>query len=171
MAALARLGAGWGRLGICVNLSGRQLRDPRLAGALRDALLTSGVPPEVLVLEIAEHPLGQDAAASRARIAQIRELGVRVSLDDFGTGFSSIGLCAARRWTRSSSTPCSSRASAGLARGGARRRDRVGGPRARDRDRGRGDRAPEQLTELRAMGCELGQGELLPRRAARTRSG
>ena len=30
-------GAGWGRLGICVNLSGRQLRDPRLAGALRDA--------------------------------------------------------------------------------------------------------------------------------------
>lgn len=157
-------GAGWARLGICVNLSGRQLRDPRLAGALRDALLTSGVPAGRLVLEIAEHPLGQDAAAARARIAQLRELGVTVSLDDFGTGFSSIG---ALRDAGVDTLKLDSALVGGI-RPGSREAGLAAGIVSVARALGistvaEGIERPEQLTELRAMGCELGQGELLAR--------
>ena len=74
-------------LSMAVNISPRQLADPQLRHAVRDALNRTGVPPERLTLEITEtaaaHALGPQIDALRA-------LGVRMAIDDFGSGFASL---------------------------------------------------------------------------------
>ena len=54
------------------------------------ALAASGLPASALVLEITETALMQDVDATVIRVAEIKALGVRVAVDDFGTGFSSL---------------------------------------------------------------------------------
>jgi len=53
--------------------------------------MQSGLPPRYLEIELTESVLMRDAETAMRQIAALRELGVRVSLDDFGTGFSSLG--------------------------------------------------------------------------------
>lgn len=74
-----------------VNASPRQLRDDRMLHAVRDALATSGLPPAALVLEITESVMLDESAATERVLAQLRALGVRLVVDDFGTGFSALG--------------------------------------------------------------------------------
>jgi PAS domain S-box-containing protein len=77
---------------VSVNVSPVQLVRPDLVDAVAEALDASRLAPERLTLEITETAAVLDLQVTSARLARLRDLGVRVSLDDFGTGFSSITL-------------------------------------------------------------------------------
>jgi diguanylate cyclase (GGDEF)-like protein len=77
-------------LSIAVNLSPRQLHDPNLVQSVADALRTTGLSPDTLIIEITENLLLKDAELARSRLAALRALGVKVAVDDFGTGYSSL---------------------------------------------------------------------------------
>jgi diguanylate cyclase (GGDEF)-like protein len=80
-----------GDVPVAVNLSPAQLRNANLRHAVRGALHESGLPPGRLELEITETALLQNTAETLGTLHRLRALGVAFSLDDFGTGFSSIG--------------------------------------------------------------------------------
>jgi diguanylate cyclase (GGDEF)-like protein len=75
---------------ITVNLSGLELERPDLVDQVAAALDASGLAPERLVLEITETVLMHDTEATIERLATLKELGVRLAVDDFGTGYSSL---------------------------------------------------------------------------------
>ncbi|RBY80354.1 GGDEF domain-containing protein [Blastococcus sp. TF02-09] len=75
---------------IAVNISGRHLADPRVITDVADALASSGLPPELLVLEVTETVLVDDPLAYE-HLTELRALGVSIAIDDFGTGYTSIG--------------------------------------------------------------------------------
>ncbi len=77
-------------IGVSVNLSPIQLRDPSLCGTVDDALRESGLPPERLELEITESLLLDPNPTVRETLERLKQRGVRIALDDFGTGFSSL---------------------------------------------------------------------------------
>ncbi|MEV0065608.1 EAL domain-containing protein [Amycolatopsis sp. NPDC050768] len=77
-------------LSLKVNLSVRQLEDPQLVPAVRDALATTGLPPSALCLEVTESALMRDEVAAAEVLAALRSLGVLLAIDDFGTGYSSL---------------------------------------------------------------------------------
>lgn len=74
-----------------VNLSPRLLQDSAFPTRLRSLLESSGVSAAALELEIAESALLQDPARALRVLQNIAEFGVLISIDDFGTGFSSLG--------------------------------------------------------------------------------
>jgi EAL domain-containing protein (putative c-di-GMP-specific phosphodiesterase class I) len=78
-------------LHVAVNLSSRQLRERDLPARVARVLADTGLDPRLLVLELTESELMEDAARGREQLAALRRLGVRISLDDFGTGYSSLG--------------------------------------------------------------------------------
>jgi diguanylate cyclase (GGDEF)-like protein len=78
------------RIGMAVNVSGRQLDDDELIEDVRSALQESGLDPTTLTLEITETTLMRDAEATAKRLQMLKELGVRIAIDDFGTGYSSL---------------------------------------------------------------------------------
>jgi diguanylate cyclase (GGDEF)-like protein len=86
--------AGWRRqghaLGVAVNLSTRSLGDADLPEQVRAALAAAGLPPAALTLEITETAVMSDLTRSLAVLRELRALGVRLSVDDFGTGQSSL---------------------------------------------------------------------------------
>ena len=73
-----------------VNVSVRQLEHDGLADEVAAVLARHGLAPEDLTLEVTESVLMADTEALRARLAELRALGVRIALDDFGTGYSSL---------------------------------------------------------------------------------
>lgn len=75
---------------VTVNLSGRQLQDEALALDVDAALRESGLPPSRLILEMTESVIMREPAAARARLHELKKLGVRIAIDDFGTGYSSL---------------------------------------------------------------------------------
>jgi EAL domain-containing protein (putative c-di-GMP-specific phosphodiesterase class I) len=75
-----------------VNVSPRQLRAPGFADTVADALRSSGMAPDLLVLEITETALLGDDAATVRTLAELGRLGVSIVLDDFGTGYSSLSM-------------------------------------------------------------------------------
>ena len=74
-----------------VNVSPRQLRDDRVLDTVRGALAVTGLPPSALVLEITESVMLDESSATAVVLAQLRALGIRLVVDDFGTGFSALG--------------------------------------------------------------------------------
>ena len=82
-----------GELTVAVNISGRHLSDPRVVQDVADALTASGLPADLLVLEVTETVLVNEPAAF-AHLTALRGLGVAVAIDDFGTGYTSIGQLA-----------------------------------------------------------------------------
>jgi diguanylate cyclase (GGDEF)-like protein len=76
---------------IAVNLSPLQIRDGTIVDLVRSALAESGVSPGRLVLEITEGVLIDNPDEMVKRIKDLHELGVRVALDDFGSGYSNLG--------------------------------------------------------------------------------
>jgi diguanylate cyclase (GGDEF)-like protein/PAS domain S-box-containing protein len=76
---------------VSVNLSVRQLHDPRIVEQVLDTLRQNGLPADRLVCEITETLLAQDPIATTARLQELKAIGVRLALDDFGTGYSSLG--------------------------------------------------------------------------------
>jgi EAL domain-containing protein (putative c-di-GMP-specific phosphodiesterase class I) len=91
-AQLARWDAELGRhdLTVAVNISGRHLVSEELVADVRTALDAAGIAAHRLVVEVTETVLVDDLSATR-NLTALREMGVRVSIDDFGTGFTSIG--------------------------------------------------------------------------------
>lgn len=73
-----------------VNLSVRQLDDPRIVDCIEIALARYGVPPESLTLEVTESLLVGENSMALLRLERIRSLGIAVAIDDFGTGYSSL---------------------------------------------------------------------------------
>ncbi len=82
--------AGMPPLTLAVNLSSRQFRQPNLARFIADTLREAGVAPQRLELELTESLLMEDNEATRSALAALYALGVRVAMDDFGTGHSSL---------------------------------------------------------------------------------
>ncbi len=75
---------------IAVNLSPRQFLQPGLARAVRQVLEETGLGPEFLELEITEGLAMTDTAFTTRTLAELREMGVRLAIDDFGVGQSSL---------------------------------------------------------------------------------
>jgi diguanylate cyclase (GGDEF)-like protein len=76
-------------LTLSVNISASQIT-PALQGVVGGALARHGVPPSALRLEITEVALVNDHEVNRRLLGDLRALGVQLSIDDFGTGFSSL---------------------------------------------------------------------------------
>ena len=77
---------------IAVNLSARQFADLDLLGDIRRALDVSGMPPQLLELEITESLVMQDLSRTVRLLHDIKNLGITLSIDDFGTGYSSMSM-------------------------------------------------------------------------------
>ena len=75
---------------LTVNLSATQLADPDIVATVQRALSETGLSPHCLGLELTEQVLIGDVADAHRTLTQLKELGVRLLLDDFGTGFSSL---------------------------------------------------------------------------------
>jgi EAL domain-containing protein (putative c-di-GMP-specific phosphodiesterase class I) len=74
-----------------VNVSARQIDDPRIVDTVERILDTTGLPAECLTLEITESALMEDASSALGILLALKELGVLLAIDDFGTGYSSLG--------------------------------------------------------------------------------
>jgi diguanylate cyclase (GGDEF)-like protein len=87
IAQLRREGA---QLRVAVNLSARMLQDSCFPARLHELLCASGIEPGLLELEITESAMMLDPARALRIIREIHALGVLISIDDYGTGFSSL---------------------------------------------------------------------------------
>jgi len=77
---------------VAVNLSTHDLVDVDLPAQIGMLLADAGLPPGRLVLEITEGSLMADPFRARQALLRLRELGLRIALDDFGAGYSSLGF-------------------------------------------------------------------------------
>lgn len=75
---------------VAINVSPHQVARPGLAGTVEKALADAGLAPERLVVELTESVMLSTAPGARKEIALLDELGVRIVVDDFGTGFSAL---------------------------------------------------------------------------------
>jgi diguanylate cyclase (GGDEF)-like protein/PAS domain S-box-containing protein len=77
-------------LSVAVNLSSRQMVDDDIVSAVRESLARHALAPESLELEITESAAVTDTEQARGLLNRLAELGVSVSIDDFGVGYSSL---------------------------------------------------------------------------------
>ncbi len=147
-----------GSLYMCVNLSVKQLQHSDVISDVQDALGESGLEPQLLTLEITESMLIDDPDIAIVKLKELRALGVRVAMDDFGTGYSSLSYLSrfpvdVIKMDRSFLRPDTTReaidlSSAVVALGSSLALEVVA----------EGIELDEQLSRLRDLGCELGQG-------------
>jgi diguanylate cyclase (GGDEF)-like protein/PAS domain S-box-containing protein len=154
---------GFERLAANVNLSARQVLQPDFREDVLRILDEHGMEPGLLVLEITEGTLLEDVDGVSARLAELRESGVRISIDDFGTGFSSLGylqrfpvdeLKIAKEFVDEVTDPLRARLVEAIV------------TLARSLDLStvaEGIEREEQRDRLRALGCKVGQGYLFSR--------
>jgi diguanylate cyclase (GGDEF)-like protein/PAS domain S-box-containing protein len=76
---------------VSVNLSARQVQHPEIVEEVAAVLAESGLAPAALTLEITETFVVEDAESNRVTIQRLKQLGVRLAIDDFGSGYSSLG--------------------------------------------------------------------------------
>ncbi|MFT3803904.1 MAG: EAL domain-containing protein [Burkholderiaceae bacterium] len=76
---------------VAVNLSARQFLQQDVVSWVTDTLRDTGLPPELLELELTESLIAQDVEKVIATFRRLRDVGVKLSIDDFGTGYSSLG--------------------------------------------------------------------------------
>ncbi|GAB3363452.1 MULTISPECIES: putative bifunctional diguanylate cyclase/phosphodiesterase [Giesbergeria] len=77
-------------LRVAVNVSMQQLQQPDWGSQLQEVLQRHGVPPDLLELELTESEAMADPVLARQSLACVKSLGLNVTLDDFGTGHSSL---------------------------------------------------------------------------------
>lgn len=82
--------AGHDDVTMCVNISVAQFRQAGFVDSLRQVLADTGIAPQRLELELTESMAREDSPALRQTLQAIKALGVRLAVDDFGTGFSSL---------------------------------------------------------------------------------
>ncbi|MCL6649731.1 MAG: EAL domain-containing protein, partial [Chloroflexi bacterium] len=144
---------------VSVNLSARQLQAPALVAEVAQALDAFDLDPRCLKLEITESVMMHDAEGAVATLQALKALGVRLAMDDFGTGYSSLAylqrfpidtLKVDRSFVERLVVDADSRAIVRsivmLARGLALEVT------------AEGVETIEQLSTLRALGCDRGQG-------------
>lgn len=142
-----------------VNLSAAQLKHPRFVEEVARVIEETGIDPGALVLEITESMVMEDAEHSVAMLQELKGLGLRIAVDDFGTGYSSLAylkrfpidmLKVDRAFVdglgREPGNTAIVRAVIGLAR--ALNLEVVA----------EGIETAEQLSLLRELGCDYGQG-------------
>ncbi|HEX2087273.1 MAG TPA: EAL domain-containing protein [Solirubrobacteraceae bacterium] len=154
--------AGREGLVMSVNLSPRQFHDPHLVADVREAVEEAGIDARTLVLEITESMLTADLDATAETLARLKALGVRLAIDDFGTGYSTLSylrrfpidiLKLDRELIGAGSGPDAKLTKAIVGLGHSLELATVA----------EGIERPEQEEELRALGCQLGQGFLFAR--------
>src|SRR5262245_16643188 len=151
---------------ISVNLSPRQLAEPRLTEDVARVLHATGIEPASLWLEMSENTLMRGAESAGRTMSAPRSVGVKLAVDDFGTGYSSMSYLKrfpvqALKVDRTfvdgigreaeDQAICTAVVSLAHALG--------------LRAVAEGVETPEQLAELRTLGCELAQGYLFGRPA------
>jgi EAL domain-containing protein (putative c-di-GMP-specific phosphodiesterase class I) len=146
---------------VTVNLSARQLLEEGLLADVANALSTSGLPGHRLVLELTESTLVTREEVMRERLHELKALGVRLAVDDFGTGLSSLAslsqypldvLKVDKQFVRGLDHGDAGRALARavVSLGKALRLQVVA----------EGIEHADQEWDLRSLGCEFGQGYL-----------
>ena len=84
------LDGGMPPLCVAVNLSGRQFQDKTLFTSIKAILEETGLPPELLELEVTESMMMRDEQQAITILRQLRDIGLSIAIDDFGTGYSSL---------------------------------------------------------------------------------
>lgn len=82
------------QLNVAVNVSSRQFRQPDFVPQIQQVLQNCGVNPSLLKLELTESLVLENVEETIQKMAAIQHLGVNFSMDDFGTGFSSLSYLA-----------------------------------------------------------------------------
>ncbi|MBB2776587.1 UNVERIFIED_ORG: EAL domain-containing protein (putative c-di-GMP-specific phosphodiesterase class I) [Comamonas terrigena] len=77
---------------IAVNVSPIQLDDDDFVATVKQVILEAGVEPQNIELELTESALCLSLVEARKKIQALRDFGIRWALDDFGSGFSSLGI-------------------------------------------------------------------------------
>ncbi|MGH6626063.1 MAG: bifunctional diguanylate cyclase/phosphodiesterase [Burkholderiaceae bacterium] len=75
---------------VSVNLSARDLRDPKLLDHIKGAFTTWGASPDWIEFELGESALMEDPSGAMETLTRIKKLDTRLAIDDFGTGYSSL---------------------------------------------------------------------------------
>ena len=147
---------------VAVNLSPYQLEDPGLVDDVADAIADAGIDPSLLVLELTESEMTADLDAAAPMLFRLKDLGVRLALDDIGTGHS--------RWSYLRSFPVDilklDRELIASDSGGDARLTRALLGLGRELELqtvAEGIERPDQLAHLKELGCTLGQGFLFAR--------
>jgi diguanylate cyclase (GGDEF)-like protein len=83
--------AGYRPLGVAVNLSARKFRQPNLPQVISRILEETGLAPAMLELDIAESAVMQNVDLAAARLGRLADIGIGISVDDFGLGYSCLG--------------------------------------------------------------------------------
>ncbi|HEY0508668.1 MAG TPA: EAL domain-containing protein, partial [Blastococcus sp.] len=95
LGAATRQAAEWAELGlpllVGVNVSASTVATGTLVDDVAGALAASGLPPDRLIIELTETTVAEDPERAAAQFAVLRTSGVEVAIDDFGSGFSSLG--------------------------------------------------------------------------------
>jgi EAL domain-containing protein (putative c-di-GMP-specific phosphodiesterase class I) len=146
-------------LAVSVNLSARQLAHPDLVGTVADAIGGAGIDPSMLLVEVTESTLMSDPELATTILHALRSLGVRIAIDDFGTGHSSLG------YLKQLPVDCLKIDRSFICGLGMDSDDRaiVGAVVSMGHALGlsvtaEGVETPQQLAELEALGCDVGQG-------------
>jgi diguanylate cyclase (GGDEF)-like protein len=84
------IASGWPAMRMAVNISVRQLLQKNFAATVEQALKETGLPPQLLELEITESTLMERAEDTLQILHRLHSIGVRLTIDDFGTGYSSL---------------------------------------------------------------------------------
>ena len=162
MAAFGRPGNA--SLRMSVNVSGRQVADPQFAAEVKRAIDETGIAPGQLTLEVTESVMRESQGEAMAMLAQLRATGVALSIDDFGTGHSSLAYLSSLpidqiKIDRSFIAPLGEKGD----RGEVVRAIMTLGRALSKQVLAEGIETPAQLSILQDLGCEAGQGFLLSR--------
>ena len=151
-------------LSVAVNLSAVQFRTPGLVQSVRSALDTSGLAPNRLELEITESAMMEYSGGTLQTLHDLRALGVRIAMDDFGTGYSSLSYLQRFRFDKIKIDQSFVRGLADQEGCGAIVRAVAGLGRSLGIETvAEGIETEAQFRQVRADGCEQGQGFLFSR--------
>ncbi len=151
-------------LGVAVNVSPVQFRDPGFCQAIIDTIRDSGISPQRVELEITEGVLMQDTVETLRILRQLRDFGTRLAVDDFGTGYSSLGYLSKFRFDKIkidrtfTSRICEDSDALAIVRAVVGLTDALGGI-----TNAEGVETSAQAGLLRAEGCSEAQGYLFGR--------
>jgi diguanylate cyclase (GGDEF)-like protein/PAS domain S-box-containing protein len=152
-------------LKMSVNLSARQFQGIDLVGQVREILEETGLPAHCLELEITESAVMEDAEATVLILEELKKLGVKLAIDDFGTGYSSLAYIErfpldVLKIDRSFVAQIGKVGKSGAVsdRSVVMQAVQTLGHGLGISITAEGIETPEQLAELRDMGCAIGQG-------------
>ncbi len=82
--------AGFGGLSVAVNLSPRQFRQPDLVQMVAGVIAETSIEPYLLQLELTESSIMEDTERAIVTLHELKEMGIKIALDDFGSGYSAL---------------------------------------------------------------------------------